>query len=136
MWLGPMLHRALEQFLSDVHWGELDVLVVDMPPGTGDVSISLGQLLPRAEAVIVTTPQPLAQEVAVRAASMAQKTGMRLVGVVENMSSEVFGSGGGDRLATQLGVPLLGRVPLHASVREASDAGEPLVLRDRGSEPA
>jgi ATP-binding protein involved in chromosome partitioning len=136
MWRGPMLHRALEQFLQDVHWGEIDVLLVDMPPGTGDVSISLAQLLPRAEAVIVTTPQPLALEVAVRAASMAQKTGMRLVGVVENMSSEVFGSGGGDRLATQLGVPVLGRVPLHASLRKASDAGEPLVLRDPGSEPA
>ena len=86
MWRGPMLHRALEQFLQDVHWGELDVLVVDMPPGTGDVSISLGQLLPRAEAVVVTTPQPLAQEVASRAATMAQKTGMRVVGVVENMT--------------------------------------------------
>src|SRR5437879_13886645 len=86
MWRGPMLHRALEQFLSDVHWGELDVLLVDMPPGTGDVSISLGQLLPRAEALIVTTPQPLAQEVAVRAALMAQKTDMRLLGVVEHLS--------------------------------------------------
>src|SRR3989441_6612610 len=95
MWRGPMLHRALEQFLSDVHWGELDLLLVDMPPGTGDVSISLGQLLPRAEAVIVTTPQPLAQEVAARAAIMAQKTGLRVAGVVENMSSDVFGSGGG-----------------------------------------
>ena len=114
MWRGPMLHRALEQFLQDVHWGEIDVLVVDMPPGTGDVSISLGQLLPRAEAVIVTTPQPLAQEVASRAATMAQKTGMRVVGVVENMTSEVFGSGGGERLAAELGVPLLGRVPLDA----------------------
>jgi len=136
MWRGPMLHRALEQFLQDVHWGELDVLLVDMPPGTGDVSISLAQLLPRAEAVIVTTPQPLAQEVAVRAAAMAQKTGMRLLGVIENMSSDVFGTGGGERLATQLGVSLLGRVPLHAAVREASDAGEPLVLRDPASEPA
>jgi ATP-binding protein involved in chromosome partitioning len=130
MWRGPMLHRALEQFLSDVHWGELDVLLVDMPPGTGDVSISLGQLLPRAEAVIVTTPQPLAQEVAVRAALMAQKTNMRLIGVIENMTSEVFGSGGGERLAAELGVPLLGKVPLDARLREAGDAGEPLVLRD------
>ncbi len=94
MWRGPMLHRALEQFLSDVHWGTLDVLVVDMPPGTGDVAISLGQLLPRAETIVVTTPQPLAQEVASRAGVMAQKTGMRLVGVVENMSGDVFGSGG------------------------------------------
>ena len=136
MWRGPMLHRALEQFLQDVHWGELDVLVVDMPPGTGDVSISLGQLLPRAEAVVVTTPQPLAQEVASRAATMAQKTGMRVVGVIENMTSDVFGSGGGERLANELGVPLLGNVPLDARVREASDAGEPLVTRDPDSEPA
>jgi ATP-binding protein involved in chromosome partitioning len=136
MWRGPMLHRALEQFLTDVHWGELDTLVVDMPPGTGDVSISLGQLLPRAEAVIVTTPQPLAQEVAARAALMAQKTNMRLLGVIENMSGETFGTGGGDRLAEELGIPLLGRVPLDARVREAGDAGEPLVERDPASQPA
>jgi ATP-binding protein involved in chromosome partitioning len=136
MWRGPMLHRALEQFLSDVHWGELDVLLVDMPPGTGDVSISLGQLLPRAEAVIVTTPQPLAQEVAVRAAIMAQKTNMRLIGVIENMTSEVFGSGGGGRLAEQLGVPLLGQVPLDARLRECGDAGEPLVTAAPDSETA
>ena len=107
MWRGPMLHRALEQFLSDVHWGELDTLVVDMPPGTGDVAISLGQLLPRAEVVVVTTPQPAAQQVAVRAAQMAQKTGMRLIGALENMShlvgtgEELFGSGGGDELAVR-----------------------------------
>ena len=136
MWRGPMLHRALEQFLQDVHWGDLDTLVVDMPPGTGDVSISLGQLLPRAEAVVVTTPQPLAQEVAARAATMAQKTGMRVVGVVENMTSDVFGRGGGQRLATQLGVPLLGSVPLDADVRESGDAGVPLVLRDPDSTSA
>src|SRR5215813_9730530 len=136
MWRGPMLHRVLEQFLQDVHWGELDVLVVDMPPGTGDVSISLGQLLPRAEALVVTTPQPLAQEVAARAAAMAQKTGMRVLGVVENMSSEVFGSGGGDRLATELGVPLLGTIPLDARVREAGDAGVPIVTREPESEAA
>jgi ATP-binding protein involved in chromosome partitioning len=136
MWRGPMLHRALEQFLTDVHWGELDTLVVDMPPGTGDVSISLGQLLPRAEAVIVTTPQPLAQEVAARAALMAQKTNMRLLGVVENMSGEIFGSGGGDRLAGDLGVPLLGRVPLDPRLREAGDEGVPLVESDPGSEAA
>ena len=128
MWRGPMLHRALEQFLSDVHWGELDVLVVDMPPGTGDVAISLGQLLPRAETIVVTTPQPAAQEVASRAGVMAQKTGMRLVGVVENMSGEVFGSGGGQRLADELGVPLLGRVPLDPVLRECGDAGEPLLV--------
>src|SRR5881392_4026567 len=136
MWRGPMLHRALEQFLTDVHWGELDTLVVDMPPGTGDVSISLGQLLPRAEAVIVTTPQPLAQEVAARAAMMAQKTNMRLLGVIENMSGEAFGSGGGERLAAELGIPLLGRVELDARLREAGDAGEPLVESDSDAEPA
>src|SRR5438132_4043250 len=136
MWRGPMLHRALEQFLTDVHWGELDTLVVDMPPGTGDVAISLGQLLPRAEAVIVTTPQPLAQEVAARAALMAQKTNMRLLGVVENMSGEAFGSGGGERLAGELGIPLLGSVPLDARLREAGDEGEPLVESDPDSEPA
>ena len=127
MWRGPMLHRALEQFLQDVHWGEIDVLVVDMPPGTGDVSISLGQLLPRAEAVVVTTPQPLAQEVASRAATMAKKTGMRVVGVVENMTSEIFGEGGGERLATELGVPLLGSVPLDPELRRACDEGHPHV---------
>jgi len=128
MWRGPMLHRALEQFLSDVHWGELDVLVVDMPPGTGDVAISLGQLLPRAETLVVTTPQPAAQEVASRAGVMAQKTGMRLIGVVENMTGEVFGSGGGDRLAEELGVPVLGRVPLDPLLRECGDAGQPLMV--------
>jgi len=127
---------VLEQFLGDVLWGDLDVLVVDMPPGTGDVSISLGQLLPRAEAVVVTTPQALAQEVAVRAAEMAQKTGMQLLGVIENMTSEVFGSGGGERLSAQLGVPLLGSVPLDARVRESGDAGVPLVLADPDSAPA
>ena len=136
MWRGPMLHRALEQFLQDVHWGDIDTLLVDMPPGTGDVSISLGQLLPRAEALVVTTPQPLAQEVASRAATMAQKTGMRLLGVVENMTSEMFGSGGGERLAGELGVPLLGSVPLDAGLRESGDAGVPLVLSAPGSEPA
>jgi ATP-binding protein involved in chromosome partitioning len=131
MWRGPMLHRALEQFLSDVHWGELDVLVVDMPPGTGDVAISLGQLLPRAEAIVVTTPQPAAQEVAARAGAMAQKTSMRLIGVVENMAGEVFGTGGGEALANQLDIPLLGRVPLDPLVRECGDAGEPVA----GAEP-
>jgi ATP-binding protein involved in chromosome partitioning len=130
MWRGPMLHRALEQFLSDVHWGELDTLVVDMPPGTGDVAISLGQLLPRAEALVVTTPQPLAQEVAARAALMAQKTNMRLIGVVENMGGDVFGTGGGAALAAELGVPLLGEIPLDPRLREQGDAGEPLVGAD------
>jgi ATP-binding protein involved in chromosome partitioning len=127
MWRGPMLHRALEQFLTDVHWGDLDVLVVDMPPGTGDVSISLAQLLPRAEVVVVTTPQKLAQDVASRAAAMARKTNMRLLGVVENMSGDVFGSGGGADLAGELGIPLLGTVPLDAELREQADLGVPVV---------
>jgi ATP-binding protein involved in chromosome partitioning len=136
MWRGPMLHRALEQFLQDVYWGELDVLVVDMPPGTGDVSISLGQMLPRAEAVVVTTPQPLAQEVASRAAAMAQKTGMTLLGVIENMTSDVFGAGGGERLANELGTRLLGAVPLDARLRESAELAEPLVWSDPDCEPA
>jgi ATP-binding protein involved in chromosome partitioning len=136
MWRGPMLHRALEQFLSDVHWPKLDTLLVDMPPGTGDVSISLGQLLPRAEVVVVTTPQPLAREVAARAATMAQKTNMRVVGVIENMAGDVFGSGGGEELARELEVPLLGSVPLDARVRSYGDAGEPLVFAEPESEPA
>ncbi len=142
MWRGPMLHRALEQFLSDVHWGDLDTLVVDMPPGTGDVAISLGQLLPRAEVVIVTTPQPAAQQVAVRAAGMADKVGMRIVGVAENMSylvgtgQEIFGSGGGQRLADEIGVPLLGQVPLDPALREAADAGTPMFEAAPASEAA
>jgi ATP-binding protein involved in chromosome partitioning len=136
MWRGPMLHRALEQFLTDVHWGDLDVLVVDMPPGTGDVSISLGQLLPRAEVVVVTTPQKLAQDVASRAASMARKTNMRLLGVIENMSGDVFGSGGGAELAADLDVPLLGVVPLDPLLREQGDLGEPIVSAHPESETA
>lgn len=136
MWRGPMLHRALEQFLSDVHWGELDTLLVDMPPGTGDVAISLGQLLPRAEAVVVTTPQAAAQQVASRAATMAKQTNMRLLGVVENMSylvgsgEELFGSGGGASLAEQLDVPLLGKVPLDPQLRAGGDTGTPIVISD------
>jgi ATP-binding protein involved in chromosome partitioning len=136
MWRGPMLHRALEQFLTDVHWGEIDTLVVDMPPGTGDVSISLGQLLPRAEVVVVTTPQKLAQDVAARAASMARKTNMRLLGVIENMSGDVFGSGGGAELADDLGVPLLGTVPLDTALREQGDAGAPVVSAQPDAESA
>jgi ATP-binding protein involved in chromosome partitioning len=138
MWRGPMLHRALEQFLTDVHWGELDVLLVDMPPGTGDVAISLGQLLPRAEVVVVTTPQPAAQEVALRAGLMARKLQppMRLIGVVENMSGEVFGSGGGERLAEELGIPLLGSVPLDPVVRESGDVGTPAVASAPDSDAA
>jgi ATP-binding protein involved in chromosome partitioning len=142
MWRGPMLHRALEQFLSDVHWGELDTLVVDMPPGTGDVSISLGQLLPRAEVLVVTTPQPAAQQVAVRAAKMALETGMRLLGVVENMTrlagtgQELFGSGGGDALAAEIDAPVLGRIPLDPALREAADAGLPVHEAAPGSAAA
>jgi ATP-binding protein involved in chromosome partitioning len=136
MWRGPMLHRALEQFLTDVHWGEIDTLLVDMPPGTGDISISLGQLLPRAEVVVVTTPQKLAQTVASRAASMARKTNMRLIGVIENMTGEVFGSGGGESLAAELDVPLLGQVPLDPLLREQGDAGEPIVASHPDSETA
>ncbi len=140
MWRGPMLHRALEQFLSDVHWGELDVLLVDMPPGTGDVSISLGQLLPRAEVVVVTTPQAAAQQVAVRAAQMARKTSMRLVGAIENMSyllstgEELFGSGGGRAVADELGVPLLARVPLDPRLGGYADRGELMVLEEPEAE--
>jgi ATP-binding protein involved in chromosome partitioning len=139
MWRGPMLHRALEQFLSDVHWGELDTLVVDMPPGTGDVAISLGQLLPRAEAVVVTTPHRAAQQVAVRAAQMARKTNLRLLGVVENMSyltredgsrEELFGSGGGEVLAREVDAPLLGRIPFDSRLGALADEGEPIVLAD------
>jgi ATP-binding protein involved in chromosome partitioning len=127
MWRGPMLHRALEQFLSDVHWGELDTMVVDMPPGTGDMAISLGQLLPRAEVLLVTTPQPLAQEVAARAATMAERIGQKVLGVVENMSGETFGTGGGATLADELGVPLLATIPLDTALREAGDTGTPVV---------
>jgi ATP-binding protein involved in chromosome partitioning len=134
MWRGPMLHRALEQFLSDVHWGELDTVLIDMPPGTGDMAISLGQLLPRAEVLVVTTPQPLAQDVAARAAMMAQRTGQKLLGVVENMSGEAFGSGGGAKLAEELGVPLLGTIPLDRALREAGDTGTPVVEADPEAE--
>jgi len=143
MWRGPMLHRALEQFLSDVHWGELDTLVVDMPPGTGDVAISLGQLLPRAEAVVVTTPHRASQQVAVRAAQMARKTNMRLLGVAENMSyltredgsrEELFGSGGGEALAAEVEAPLLGRIPFDPRLGALADEGEPIVLADPEAE--
>jgi ATP-binding protein involved in chromosome partitioning len=145
-WRGPMLHRALEQFLSDVHWGELDYLIVDMPPGTGDVSISLGQLLPSPDLLLVTTPQPAAQRVAARAAEAASKTGMHVAGVIENMSHLVcaccgeitrpFGEGGGERLARELGVPLLGQIPLDEPLRVAADAGTPLVVTDPGAASA
>jgi ATP-binding protein involved in chromosome partitioning len=145
MWRGPMLHKALEQFLSDVHWGDLDMLVVDMPPGTGDVAISLGQLLPRAEALIVTTPHRAAQQVAVRAAQMCQKTNMRLLGAVENMSylarpdgsrEELFGSGGGDALASEIGAPLLGQIPFDPKLGAYADEGQAIVDVEPDSEVA
>ena len=140
-----MLHKALEQFLTDVAWGEPDYLVIDMPPGTGDVSLSMSQFLPRAEVVMVTTPQPAAQAVAQRAAAMAEKVELDVIGVVENMSwfrgddgvaYEIFGAGGGDALARQLDVPLLGRVPLVPALREGGDTGNPIVVSDPESEAA
>jgi ATP-binding protein involved in chromosome partitioning len=145
VWRGPMLHRALQQFLADVYWGDLDVLLLDLPPGTGDVAISLAQLLPTAEILVVTTPQAAAAEVAERAGAITLQTHQRLVGVVENMSwlelpngerMELFGSGGGATVAESLSrmvgapVPLLGQVPLDPRVREAGDAGDPIVLTD------
>jgi ATP-binding protein involved in chromosome partitioning len=145
VWRGPMLHRALQQFLADVFWGDLDVLLLDLPPGTGDVAISLAQLLPNAEILVVTTPQTAAAEVAERAGAIALQTHQRLVGVVENMSwlelpdgtrMEVFGAGGGQTVADSLtrtmgaSVPLLGQIPLDTRVREAGDAGTPVVLAD------
>ena len=139
IWRGPMLHKYLEQFLTDVHWGELDYLLVDMPPGTGDVAISMAQYLPRAEVYVVTTPQPAAQRVAQRAAHMAAKVNLKVAGVIENMSwftgddakrYELFGRGGGAELADKLGVPLLGQVPLVPSLREGGDEGFPVVAAD------
>jgi ATP-binding protein involved in chromosome partitioning len=139
VWRGPMLHKALTQFLEDVEWGALDFLLVDLPPGTGDVSMTLAQLLPQAKFLIVTTPQPVAQKVARRAAEMAHKVDLEIGGVVENMASFVtpggerfalFGEGGGQALADELDVPLLGSVPLTMPLREQADAGEPLVFTD------
>jgi len=145
VWRGPMLHKALEQFLTDVHWGEPDFLIVDMPPGTGDVALSMAQFLPRAEVIVVTTPQPAAQKVAQRAAYMARKVNLDVIGVVENMSWFVcdhgtryplFGSGGGRELASDLGVPLLGEVPLVPALREGADAGAPIVAARPDDEAA
>jgi ATP-binding protein involved in chromosome partitioning len=151
VWRGPMLHRALQQFLADVYWGDLDVLLLDLPPGTGDVAISLAQLLPNAEILVVTTPQTAAAEVAERAGAIAMQTHQRLVGVVENMSwlelpdgsrMEVFGAGGGQTVADSLtrtvgaSVPLLGQVPLDTRVREAGDSGTPIVLADQDAPAA
>jgi ATP-binding protein involved in chromosome partitioning len=145
VWRGPMLHKALEQFLTDVHWGEPDYLVVDMPPGTGDIALSMAQFLPRAEVIVVTTPQPAAQKVAQRAAYMARKVNLRVTGVIENMSwfrcehgtpYRIFGEGGGQELADQLEVPLLGQVPLVEAVRVGSDEGEPIVAAHPDDEAA
>ncbi len=151
VWRGPMLHRALQQFLADVFWGDLDVLLLDLPPGTGDIAISVAQLIPNAEILVVTTPQRAAAEVAQRAGAIALQTRQRLIGVVENMSwlempdgsrNHLFGSGGGqvvaDALTRSLGseVALLGQVPLDPRLRETSDAGTPLVLADPTSPAA
>ena len=151
VWRGPMLHRALQQFLADVFWGDLDVLLLDLPPGTGDVAISVAQLVPGAEILVVTTPQQAAAEVAERAGAIALQTRQRIVGVVENMSwmelpdgtrMEVFGSGGGRAVADSLtkavgaDVPLLGQVPLETAVREGGDSGVPIVLSDPDSPAA
>ena len=137
VWRGPMLHKAIQQFLEDVDWGELDYLLLDLPPGTGDVSMTLAQLLPQARVLVVTTPQPAAQTVARRAAEMANKVDLELLGVIENMSGfttpdgerfTIFGEGGGQLLADELDLPLLGKVPLSEELRSHADAGEPLVL--------
>ncbi len=151
VWRGPMLHRALQQFLADVYWGDLDVLLLDLPPGTGDIAISTAQLLPSAELLVVTTPQQAAAEVAERAGSIAVQTRQRVAGVIENMSwmelpdgsrVDVFGTGGGqtvaDSLTRLLGakVPLLGQIPLETRVRESGDVGTPVVLSDPGSPAA
>jgi ATP-binding protein involved in chromosome partitioning len=139
VWRGPMLHKALTQFLEDVAWGEQDFLLIDLPPGTGDVSMTLSQLLPQARFVIVTTPQPAAQKVARRAAEMAGKFKLEIAGVIENMAGfttpagerfPIFGEGGGQLLADELDVPLLAKVPLTMPLREQADAGTPLVLAD------
>jgi ATP-binding protein involved in chromosome partitioning len=151
VWRGPMLHRALQQFLADVYWGDLDVLLLDLPPGTGDIAISTAQLIPTAEILVVTTPQAAAAEVAERAGAIVNQTRQRIAGVVENMSAmtlpdgsrlELFGSGGGAAVAASLSrltgtpVPLLGQVPLEVGLRAAGDAGLPLVLDDRPSPAA
>jgi len=145
IWRGPMLHKALEQFLTDVYWDEPDYLVVDLPPGTGDIALSLAQFLPRAEVYVVTTPQPAAQRVAQRAAFMAEKVKIEVKGVIENMSwftgddgrrYEIFGSGGGQELAERIDVPLLGKIPLVPSLREGGDAGRPIVVTEPDSEAA
>lgn len=143
IWRGPMLHKALEQFLTDVFWDDPDYLVVDLPPGTGDISLSIAQYLPRSEMYVVTTPQEAAQKVAQRAAYMAQKVQIEVKGIIENMSwftgddgarYELFGEGGGARLAEELGVPLVGQIPLSIALRKGSDSGDPIVAVDPESE--
>ncbi len=143
IWRGPMLHKALEQFLNDVFWDEPDFLLIDMPPGTGDIAISISQFLPRAELLLVTTPQPTAQRVAKRAALMAEKVNQTVMGVVENMAwftgddgkqYPIFGEGGGALLAEELGVDLLAQVPLLPAMREGADVGVPVVLAAPGSD--
>lgn len=145
IWRGPMLHKALEQFLTDVFWDEPDYLVVDLPPGTGDISLSLAQFLPTAEVYVVTTPQLAAQKVAQRAAFMAEKVRLTVNGVIENMSwftgddgkrYEIFGAGGGQELADRLSVPLLGRIPLVPELRVGADVGEPIVVSEPHGEAA
>jgi ATP-binding protein involved in chromosome partitioning len=140
MWRGPMLHRAIQQFLTDVYWGELDYVLADLPPGTGDVSISLAQMLPGAEMLLVTTPQEAAERVAVLAGKFALANHMKVTGVIENMSyfvcpgcderHQIFGQGGGEVLARDLDAPLLGRIPIDLRLREGSDNGKPLVVSD------
>jgi ATP-binding protein involved in chromosome partitioning len=152
VWRGPMLHRAVQQFLADVYWGDLDVLLMDLPPGTGDVAISVAQLVPTAELLVVTTPQLASSEVAERAGAISVQTHQRIAGIIENMSAlacphcgepvEVFGSGGGQAVADALTrvtgarVPLLGQVPIDVRLREGGDRGVPLVLSEPGSAAA
>jgi len=143
IWRGPMLHKAIEQFLGDVYWGDLDFLLVDLPPGTGDVSISLASFLPGASMLVVTTPQEAARRVAERAGKMAERTNLRPIGVIENMSSfvcphcgeptRIFGEGGGAEAAETLGVPLMAEVPLVVGLREGGDSGTPIVVSDPDS---
>ena len=143
IWRGPMLHKALEQFLTDVYWDNPDYLLVDLPPGTGDISLSLAQFLPKSELIVVTTPQPAAQKVAQRAAYMAEKVNLQVRAVIENMSwftgddgkkYEIFGSGGGKELADELEVPLLGQIPIVAALREGGDSGRPITVLDPENE--
>jgi ATP-binding protein involved in chromosome partitioning len=134
-WRGPLLHRTIQQFLTDVWFGDLDVLLLDLPPGTGDVAISIGQLLPHAQVLVVTTPQPAAADVAERSGLVARQTGQTVLGVIENMTGDLFGEGGGDAVAKRLDVPVLARIPLSRALREGGDAGSPVVLSDP-SDPA